>query len=362
MELKIAHKLQENYGHPLMIAGPCSAETEEQILSITKALVKQGISLVRAGIWKPRTRPGSFEGIGKKALPWLKNIRKSLGISFAVEVARPSHVELALEHDIDVLWIGARSTANPFTVQEIAESLKGVKIPVLVKNPVNPDLELWIGALERLNKNGIEELAVVHRGFSTYRKGRYRNLPMWEIPIELKRRLPQIPMICDPSHIAGNKVLVQEISQKSIDLNYDGLMIEVHPDPAKAWSDPEQQLTPGDFQNLKENLIYRSETIQDSRFINMLEAIRAQVDEADHEMLETLSRRMKLIEKIGEYKRENNVAVLQMERWNEIIKTRSEWAKLLDLNIDFILDIYNRLHTESIRNQTEIMNKKLEKM
>ena len=362
MEIRIDQHLFNQFSEPLEIAGPCSVESESQLDEVVSFLKSHGIQLIRAGVWKPRTRPGSFEGIGEAALPWLKSAAEKYEIDFAIEVAKPAHVEAALKHDISVFWIGARSTANPFTVQEIAESLKGVDIPVMVKNPTNPDLELWIGALERLNKYGIEKLAAIHRGFSTYRKGRYRNNPMWEIPIELKRRIPKIPLICDPSHIAGKRALIREISQKSIDLNYDGLMTEVHPYPEKALSDANQQLSFKEFEEVRGSLEKRSHTIQDQSFINLLDAIRAQVDEADHELLEVLSRRMELIQKIGEYKRDNNVAVLQMERWNHILQTRSEWARALELNVDFILDIYNRLHTESIQNQTEIMNQKMEKL
>ena len=362
MKLKIEHKLQEIFGHPIMIAGPCSVESEEQLREVVSFLSSNGIKILRAGVWKPRTRPGSFEGLGERSLPWLRELSREFGVAFAVEVAKPEHVDLALEFGIQVLWIGARSTANPFTVQGIADSLKGVDIPVMVKNPTNPDLELWIGGLERLNKAGIRELAAIHRGFSTYRKGRYRNIPMWEIPIELKRRIPEIPLICDPSHISGKQDLIWEVAQKSADLNYDGLMIEVHPVPNNAKSDAAQQLDFSGFLSVMENLELRRDTLKDDQFLNLLEAIRAQVDEADHEILDILARRMELIKKIGEYKRDNNVAVLQMERWNEILKTRREWAEYLDLNVDFILDIYNRLHTESIRNQTNIMNKKMEEL
>jgi len=362
MTLQINHTLTKNYGQPIMIAGPCSVESEIQLNNAVEFLVSNGIKIIRAGVWKPRTRPGSFEGIGEAALPWLRDAALKHNVSFAIEVARPSHVELALRNGIDVLWIGARSTANPFTVQEIAESLRGTTLPVMVKNPTNPDLGLWIGAFERLNKAGVTELAAIHRGFSTYRKGRYRNNPMWEIPIELKRRIPEIPLIGDPSHIGGKRALIWEVSQKSIDLNYDGLMIEVHPNPEKALSDAAQQLTFEEFKTVKEKLAYRSGKIENDHFLNLLEGIRAQVDETDHEIIDALSRRMNLIRKIGAYKRDNNVSVLQMERWNKIMETRSEWAEKMDLNVDFILDIYNRLHTESIRNQTDIMNQKMEKI
>ncbi|WP_237563104.1 bifunctional 3-deoxy-7-phosphoheptulonate synthase/chorismate mutase type II [Algoriphagus kandeliae] len=351
----IFHK--NSYQKPLIIAGPCSIETPEQLEQTVKGLVQQGISIIRGGVWKPRTRPGSFEGLGGIALPWIQEIKQKYPVKFAIEVASASHVEEGLKAGIDVFWIGARSTVNPFTVQEIAESLKGVNIPVMIKNPVNPDLSLWIGAVERIMKAGINDLAVVHRGFSNFRDTVHRNSPLWQIPIEFRTQFPELMMINDPSHIAGKRSLVPVIAQKALDLNFDGLMIESHINPDQAWTDAAQQLTPADLQVMLQHLKTRKVHFEGSEALNQLEDIRQQIDQADHDLLEALHRRMELIEKIGEYKKLNNVAVLQLERWQEILKTRPDWAQKLGINPELIAEIFGLLHQESIRKQTEILDK-----
>jgi chorismate mutase len=345
---------------PLIISGPCSAESEEQLYQTCYQLKQKNVvHLYRAGIWKPRTRPNSFEGYGITALEWLKNVKNELQIPFAVEVASPAHIEQALKYGVDVLWIGARTTVNPFNVQEIADALKGVDVPVLIKNPVNPDLALWIGAIERLYGAGLRKLAVIHRGFSSHLPSKYRNEPMWQIPIELKTIFPNLPIIGDPSHTGGKRVLLQEIAQQALDLNYDGLMIESHINPDVALSDASQQVTPADFYTLLSNLKFRivKNDSLDSVFINQLDQIRQQIDQADKELLELMKRRMSLVERACEYKIDNNVTIFQVERWNEIFRSRQEWAKKLSLHPEFITEIYKLIHIESIRQHTEIMNK-----
>lgn len=342
---------------PWIIAGPCSAESEEQLLNTSKAVAELGIEVVRAGVWKPRTRPNSFEGIGVKALEWIQRIKRQVNVKFITEVASAQHVELALKYGLDMLWLGARTTVNPFTVQEIAGALKGTSIPVLIKNPVNPDLALWMGAIERISNAGIQEIGAIHRGFSSFRKSKYRNEPVWQIPIELKASLPHIPLVCDPSHIGGNRKMIYDISQKALDMGYDGLMIETHPDPDNALSDSKQQITPAQLNEVKNKLKLRQTTSDNILFKSKLEELRDKIDSVDHDLIETLSIRMKLIEEIGEYKKKNNVTIFQLERWNEIIKTRPQWAEALDLHKEFIEEIYKLIHSESLRNQTEILNK-----
>ncbi len=342
---------------PLIIAGPCSAETEEQLLETATAIKAQGISLIRAGVWKPRTRPNSFEGVGVEALGWIAKIKKEMDVKFAVEVANAQHVYESLKYGVDVLWIGARSTVSPFIVQEIADALRGCDIPVLIKNPINPDLALWIGAFERLNQAGITKLGAIHRGFSTYQKTRYRNIPTWQIPIELKRQIPEMPMICDPSHIGGKSEMIGEISQKALDLNYDGLIIETHRDPEKAWSDARQQITPAVLGELIKKLKVRKPTSEDIDYITHLEDLRTQIDHADREMLEAIATRMNLVGQIGAVKKENNVAAFQLDRWNEVFKSRKEWAHALSVNEKFVTELFNLLHVESIKKQTEVMEK-----
>lgn len=315
-----------------------------------------GIPLVRAGVWKPRTRPNTFEGIGEEALRWMKDLRAELGVAFAIEVASPQHVELALQYGIELLWIGARSTVNPFTVQEIAEALAGTQQPVLVKNPVNPDLSLWLGAIERLEQKGISQLGAIHRGFSSYQESRYRNLPLWQLPIELKRQRPDLPLLCDPSHIAGDSAMIQEISQKALDLNYDGLMVETHPRPTEAWSDAKQQLTPAALQHMLQELRFPEAASQHPEFASELDQIRAQIDLADRELIEALHRRMELVARIGQYKKDHNLTILDLERWNEIFKTRPEWAKALGLKKKVVKELYKLIHTASIERQHTIFD------
>lgn len=342
---------------PFIIAGPCSAESPEQLLTIAREVQALGINTMRAGVWKPRTRPNSFEGNGTIAFEWIDEVKKSTAIRFATEVATADHVEQALKAGIDILWIGARTTVNPFTVQEIADALRGVQIPVLVKNPINPELALWIGALERIYKAGIEKVGAIHRGFSSYQKSRYRNQPYWQIPLSLKSQFPDLPLIADPSHIAGTRSLIQEVSQKAMDLGYDGLMIETHPDPDHALSDAQQQITPASLGQLLSVLRISKPSSSNALFVNKLEGLREKIDNLDQELIDTLATRMKLVEQIGEYKKENNVTVFQLERWQEIIQTRPEWAGKQQLAIDFITELFKTIHDESIRIQTEIVNK-----
>ena len=347
--------------HPFIISGPCGVESEKQILEIAVELKKLNINLLRGGIWKPRTRPDSFQGIGSEGLLWLKNAGVKTGLPVTVEVANPRHVEEALKAGIDVLWIGARTTVNPFLIHEIAESLKGTDVPVMVKNPVNPDLELWIGAFERLNNAGIKKLIAIHRGFSSSEKSRYRNAPSWQIPIELKRRYPSLPLLCDPSHIAGNRNFILQISQYAMDLNYDGLMIESHTDPAHALSDKEQQLQPSELKEVLANLIIRQPSVDDIMFMNLLEDLRDQIDTLDEKILSLMSERMSVARNIGQYKKDNNMTVLQVERWSEILKTRLQSGEIKELDRDFILRLYALIHDESIRQQTEVMNELVNK-
>ncbi len=341
---------------PFIIAGPCGVESEAQIHEVAAALNGANVQLLRGGIWKPRTRPDSFQGIGTEGLRFLKEAGMKNNIQVCVEVASPMHVEEALEQSIDVLWIGARTTVNPFLVQEIANALKGVDIPVMVKNPINPELELWIGAFERLNRAGIEKLMAIHRGFSTFEKTRYRNSPNWPIPIELKRRFPNLPLICDPSHICGSRSLIHSVSQIALDLNYDGLMIEVHPNPDRAMSDAEQQMTPAALIDLLDKLVIRNAIVSDTLFLSLLEELRDRIDTIDEKLLVLLAERMNLAKNIGHYKKENNMTIFQAERWNEIVQTRQQSGNLKELDVDFIFGLYQLIHDESIRLQTEIMN------
>jgi chorismate mutase len=342
---------------PLIISGPCSAETEEQLLTTAHLLAATGkISVLRAGIWKPRTRPGEFEGIGSIGLEWLKRAKAETGLPTAVEVANAKHVEEALAAGVDILWIGARSTVNPFTVQEIADALKGVDIPVLVKNPINPDLQLWIGALERINGAGITKLGAIHRGFSSYEKTSFRNEPMWELAIQLKTLCPELPILNDPSHICGNRELIPYISQKALDLDMQGLMIEAHVDPSVAWTDAKQQLTPAALAELADRLTIREPESANEVFVDKLADLRKQIDKIDDLLLQKLGERMAIVGKIGEYKRDNQVTILQVNRWEEIIRKGSAFAKALKLDLNFTEKFLELVHGESIRKQTEIMN------
>lgn len=343
--------------HPLVIAGPCSAETEEQVLHIAHELKDSDVSVFRAGIWKPRTRPGGFEGVGEIGLKWLQKAKAETGLLMAIEVANAQHVKLALEHDIDVLWIGARTTVNPFAVQEIADALHNTDKIVLVKNPVNPDLSLWIGGVERLYNAGIKKLGVIHRGFSTYEKTKYRNNPEWQIAIDLQNRFPDLPLICDPSHITGKRNMIQEVSQQALDLNYDGLIIETHIDPENAWSDAAQQVTPTTLKQIFIDLKMRKETDENAEWNKEMALQRAYIDELDTKLIEILGKRMKLAEKIGQLKKEKNVAILQNKRWNEILGRMILDGEEKGLTEEFVLKIYKAIHQESIAHQEKIINK-----
>lgn len=345
-----------NLSHPLLIAGPCSAETEDQVLQIARELKNSDTSIFRAGIWKPRTRPGGFEGVGAIGLKWLQKAKAETGLLMAVEVANAAHVKLAIEHDIDVLWIGARTTVNPFAVQEIADALKGTDKIVLIKNPVNPDLSLWIGGIERIYNAGITKLGAIHRGFSTYEKTKYRNIPEWQIAIELQAKFPNLPLICDPSHITGKREMVAEVSQQALDLNYDGLIIETHIDPENAWSDARQQVTPTDLNILIENLRVRNEDDDTADFVQKLAKFRVQIDTFDSKIIETLGERMKISEQIGALKKESNVAILQKERWLAIQKKMISEGFDKDLDEEFILKLFKAIHQESILRQSKIIN------
>jgi len=338
---------------PLVIAGPCSAETEEQVMCTAKQLAEKGCHIFRAGVWKPRTKPGGFEGNGEAALPWLAQVKKESGMLISTEVATPEHVELALKYGVDVLWVGARTSANPFAMQALADSLKGVDVPVLVKNPVNPDLELWIGALERINQAGIKRLGAIHRGFSSYDKKIYRNLPMWQIPIELHRRLPELPIICDPSHIGGTRELIAPLCQQAMDLGFDGLIVESHCEPDKAWSDAKQQVTPDVLDYILSLLVVRNESVT-TEGINVL---RKQIDELDNQLMDLLAKRMRVCREIGQYKKEHNMTVLQTARYNEILEKRGAQGALCGMGAKFVKKIFEEVHEESVRQQIEILNK-----
>jgi chorismate mutase len=342
---------------PLIISGPCSAETEEQVLETAQRLAATGkIDMLRAGIWKPRTRPGSFEGVGAKGLSWLAQAKKQTGLPTTVEVATAKQVEDALHFDVDVLWIGARTTVNPFSVQEVADALRGVDVPVLIKNPINPDLELWTGAVERVAKAGINEIGLIHRGFSSYGNTEYRNAPMWHLAIEMKRRNPEMMLICDPSHISGRRDILLDVSQKSIDLDYDGLMIESHIDPDKAWSDAKQQVTPEALAELLGKIQWRVESTDETAFVTALEKLRDQINHLDDELLQLLGQRMKVADKIGEYKKNNSVTILQTTRWNEILERAMRKGEQLGLSREFIVKYFDAVHMESINHQNKIMN------
>lgn len=344
---------------PLIIAGPCGAETEEQVLQTAKELAEiESIKLFRAGIWKPRTRPNAFEGVGEPGLLWLKEVQKQYGFKTTVEVANAQHTELALKHGVDVLWIGARTTGNPFSVQEIADVVKGVDIPVFIKNPIHADMQLWLGAIERFSNSGITKLAAIHRGFHYAGKTKYRNKPLWEIAIELKTVLPQMPIICDPSHISGNRELIPHVAQKALDLGMNGLMIESHINPSVALSDAQQQLTPSALKELLDNLVYRQSSSQNPDCVDRLTQFRKMIDEVDDELINVLKKRMNIIEQIGEYKKEHDLTIFQLERWQSILRTRIQWAEKLGIPRAHTEKICQLLHEESIRIQTELMNKK----
>lgn len=342
--------------HPLVIAGPCSAETEDQVLQIAHELKDTDVNYYRAGIWKPRTRPGNFEGVGAIGLKWLQKVKEETGLMTATEVANKNHVDLALEHDVDLLWIGARSTVSPFIVQEIADALEGTDKVVLVKNPVNPDLSLWLGAVERLVSADIKKLGVIHRGFSTYEKTKYRNIPEWQLAIELQSRFPDLPLINDPSHITGKRDMIFDVSQTALDLNFDGLMIETHHDPDSAWSDAAQQVTPKRLVQIMEDLRIRKETDQEAEYNSKISNLRAQIDVIDNQLIDTLGKRMKVSDEIGKLKKSRNVAVLQTNRWNAILGHMILEGEQRGLSEEFVLRMFKAIHQESINHQEKIIN------
>ncbi len=338
---------------PLVIAGPCSAESEEQVLTTGRALAAQGVKIFRAGIWKPRTKPGGFEGVGMIGLPWLQKLKAETGMYTAVEVATKAHVEAALAFGVDILWIGARTTANPFAMQEIADTLQGHDLPVLIKNPVNPDVELWVGGIERIYRAGIHKLGVIHRGFSSADKTIYRNVPNWHIAIELRRRFPNLPIICDPSHIGGRRDLIQPLSQQAMDLGFDGLIIESHCNPDEAWSDAKQQVTPETLKEILSSLVIRDtvKTTED------LVDLRHQIDEIDDKILEILAKRMRISGEVANYKKEHAMPVLQAGRYDEILTKRSEQGSALGMSPEFVKEVFEAIHAESVRKQIEIINR-----
>jgi chorismate mutase len=342
---------------PLIISGPCSAETEEQVMETATQLANTGkVDVLRAGIWKPRTRPGSFEGIGTKGLPWLLQAKKITGLPTAVEVATAKQVEDALHFDVDILWLGARTTVNPFSVQEIADALKGANVPVLIKNPLNPDLELWIGAVERVAKAGINDIGLIHRGFSSYGNTEYRNAPMWHLAIEMKRRNPDMLIVNDPSHICGRRDILLDVSQEAINLDFDGLMIESHIDPDNAWSDAKQQVTPERLAEMLGQIIWRKEDIASEEFHAALEKMRQQINQLDDELMQLLSQRMKVAEKIGQYKKENNITILQTKRWNEILDRACKKGDKMGLTKEFVTKYLDAVHMESINRQNKVFH------
>ena len=343
---------------PFIIAGPCSAETEGQVMATAKALAEQNVDLFRAGIWKPRTRPGSFEGVGVIGLKWLQKVKKETGLPVTTEVANREHVFEALKHGIDVLWLGARTTVNPFSVQEVADAIKGVDIPVLIKNPINPDVKLWMGAIERIAKAGITKIGVIHRGFSSAGSSNYRNEPMWQLAIELKRQFPDLQIICDNSHICGRRDTLGFVAQRAMDLQMDGLMTEVHPTPDDAWSDAAQQITPAVFGDLVKGLKLRKPSTDDVEFLEHIDDLRQQIDEVDNTLLNLYSKRMKLAESIGKYKKKNNISILQSSRWNEILEQSTAKGREMGLSDGFVTQILTAIHQESINHQTKVMNEK----
>ena len=356
MEMNIKPAIDKQPGKPIIIAGPCSAESEEQVLKTAKALAKQGIDCFRSGIWKPRTRPGSFEGVGSIGLGWLKKVKEETGLPVTTEVANREHVFEALKAGIDVLWLGARTTVNPFSVQEIADALKGVDIPVLIKNPINPDVKLWMGAIERVHKAGINRIGVIHRGFSSFGDSNYRNEPRWQLPIELKRLVPSIQVICDNSHICGRRDTLAPVAQKAMDLQFDGLMTEVHPTPDDAWSDAAQQITPAVFGDLVKGLKIRSASTNNVEYLEHIDDLRQEIDVIDKDLFSLLGKRMKVAQNIGKYKSKNNISILQSSRWNEILNKTIELGREKGLSDGFVTQILTAIHQESINHQTKILN------
>lgn len=341
---------------PIVIAGPCSAESEQQVFETAKALKASGVEVLRAGIWKPRTRPNCFEGVGAEGLVWMRRVQRELGMKISTEVANVKHVYEALKAGVDMLWIGARTSANPFAMQEIADALKGTDIPVLVKNPVNPDVELWIGALERLNMAGLRKIGVIHRGFSTYGKSKYRNVPQWQLPIEIKRRFPDLLMICDPSHISGKREYIHEISQQAMDLGFDGLIVESHICPEIALSDAAQQVTPMNLSEILGKLIIREVDSENVEYKENIDELRAKIDVIDNDLLDLLASRMKVSDEIGKYKKQNNITILQPGRWDSILGKVFEKGTAKGLDNEFLEKVFKAIHQASIDRQTAIMN------
>lgn len=344
---------------PLLISGPCSAESREQVLETARELAALGrIQVLRAGVWKPRTRPGNFEGAGEPALGWLREAKEQFGFLLAVEVATPEHFELALKYGVDLIWVGARTSSNPFSVDQLAKAMAGTNIPVLIKNPVYPDIDMWIGTIERFQKVGLTKIGAIHRGFSPFQRSTYRNVPKWEIPIELKSRIPSLPIICDPSHIAGRRDLLKEIAQKALDLSMDGLMIESHFNPTIALSDSRQQITPSKLEELLNSLEFRSVSVANPEYLNRLESLREIIDSIDSQLLELLAQRMDVAKEIGEFKKKNNVVIMQLRRWEEMINCRVEQGETLGLDAEYVKSLLRLVHRESIRQQANIMDRK----
>ncbi len=357
LEIKPIHSWLADKKNPLLISGPCSLETEEQTMDTARQLVKdKRVHVFRGGVWKPRTRPGSFEGVGSVGLKWMQQVKEETGLMIGTEVANAQHTEEALKAGLDVLWVGARSTASPFVVQEIADVVKGTDAIVMVKNPVNPDVQLWMGALERLSQSGITKLVGIHRGFTPFRETKYRNYPSWKTFIEIKRLMPNLPIICDPSHIAGKREYLLEISQKAFDMGMDGLMIESHRDPSCALSDKDQQLTPEDLSTMLDKLVVRNEYADNEQFENHLEALRGRIDAIDGELMEVLASRMEVVRQIGQFKKDNNVTALQISRWTELMEKRTQQGEGLNLDSTFIKILFQLIHEDSVRTQTEIMD------
>lgn len=355
MELELEPlQLPSDNERPIVIAGPCSAETEEQVMETAKSLAAKGCHMFRAGVWKPRTKPGGFEGNGEIALPWIKCVKDETGMLVGTEVATPEHVELALKYSMDILWVGARTSANPFAMQALADSLQGIDVPVLVKNPVNPDLELWIGALQRLNQAGIKRLAAIHRGFSSYDNKMYRNSPMWQIPIELRRRIPELPIICDPSHIGGRRNLIAPLCQQAMDLGFDGFIVESHCNPDCAWSDASQQVTPDILDYILSLLVVRD----GHSSTEGIRQLRSQIDELDDNLMDLLAKRFRVCREIGTYKKEHNMTVLQSNRYKEILEKRGAQASLCGMDGQFAAQVFELIHEESIRQQLAIINQR----
>ena len=342
---------------PLIISGPCSAETEEQLLATAERLAATGkVDMLRAGIWKPRTKPGMFEGVGAKGLPWLQQARKRTGLPTTVEVATAKQVQDALTFEVDVLWIGARTTVNPFSVQELADALRGVDIPVLIKNPVNPDMELWSGAVERVARAGIKQIGLIHRGFSSYGNTEYRNAPMWHLAIDMKLKYPDMPFINDPSHICGRRDILLETMQRAVDLDYDGFIIESHIDPDQAWSDAKQQVTPEKLAEMLDSIVWRREDVNSEAYHAALEKLRQQINQLDDELMQILGQRMKIAELIGQYKKDNNITILQTNRWNEIIERATARGEKIGLSKEFITRYFDAVHMESINHQKKVLD------